>query len=255
MFKRTGVLFAVCAIAVCVFAGDVWKDKDYKQWDEKDVQKILFDSPWAKSASVARAWGGAGMTGGDDEGGFSLPRGGTPDSIGSSGGRGGRGGDDTLNGAGAPRPSAATFLVRWVSAHTIREAIARDGELHGAKPEAAEKFLDAQITQYAILVGGTDLRPFGKADDEVLAALKQAAYLEPQKSKQRIAPSKVGVQRDPKTQRLLAVIFEFDRKTPAGEPVIAAGEKEIQFTCVYNKLSLKQKFDLTKMTDKQGLDL
>ena len=254
MFKRTGVLVAVCAIAVCVFAGDVWKDKDYKQWDEKDVQKILFDSPWAKSASVARAWGGAGMTGGDDEGGAALPRGGTADGRGGFGVDSTRGGD-TLNGAGAPRPSAATFLVRWVSAHIIREAIARDGELHGAKPEDAEKFLDAQITQYAILVGGTDLRPFGKADDEVLAALKQAAYLEPQKSKQRIAPSKVGVQRDPKTQRLLAVIFEFDRKTPAGEPVIAAGEKEIQFTCVYNKLSLKQKFDLTKMTDKQGLDL
>lgn len=254
MLKRAGVLFAVCAFAVCVFAGDVWKDKDYKQWDDKDIHKVLFDSPWAKSVTVARSWTGERMTGGSDDGGGAMPRGGTADGTGGFGVQSTRGGDE-LNGAGAASPSGAVFVVRWVSAHTIREALARNAVLHGMNEADAEKFADTRPPEYAIVVAGADMRPFGQADDEVLAALKLVTYLEPAKSKQRIAPSKVEVQRDAKTKRVVEVIFEFDRKTSAGDPVIAAAEREIQFTCEYHKLSLKQKFDLTKMTDKQGLDL
>lgn len=46
MAKRLlGFFVALLFIAVAVYAGDAWKDKDFKTWDQKDVQKILNDSP------------------------------------------------------------------------------------------------------------------------------------------------------------------------------------------------------------------
>jgi hypothetical protein len=50
MSKRViGLTTVALLFAFVVFAGYVWKDKKYTDWDEKDVAKILTDSPWAKS--------------------------------------------------------------------------------------------------------------------------------------------------------------------------------------------------------------
>src|ERR1700732_3783677 len=44
-------------LAAVVFAGnDPWKAKPYQQWDEKDVRKILGDSPWSKVIQVDATW-------------------------------------------------------------------------------------------------------------------------------------------------------------------------------------------------------
>jgi len=44
----------VIVLAAVIFAGnDPWKAKPYQQWDEKDVRKILADSPWSKVIEVA----------------------------------------------------------------------------------------------------------------------------------------------------------------------------------------------------------
>jgi hypothetical protein len=48
------VLFLITAIllfGLSVALGQVWSKKDYKEWAAKDCEKILTDSPWAKSQS------------------------------------------------------------------------------------------------------------------------------------------------------------------------------------------------------------
>src|SRR5579862_4152677 len=45
------------SVAALAWAGDTpWKDKPYDQWDQKDVTKILSDSPWAKTLRVDATW-------------------------------------------------------------------------------------------------------------------------------------------------------------------------------------------------------
>ncbi len=54
------VIFAICFTMACIVGvaartNDPWKDKDPQDWDEKDVQKILTDSPWSKLFQVGSA--------------------------------------------------------------------------------------------------------------------------------------------------------------------------------------------------------
>jgi hypothetical protein len=47
-----GILFLV---SICALAGnEFWEKKDYKQWAQKEVQKILEDSPWAKQLKLEK---------------------------------------------------------------------------------------------------------------------------------------------------------------------------------------------------------
>ena len=61
---RRSLLLALGAAAVPlpVFAADPWT-KDFSEWNEKDIQRIMQDSPWAKNAAVsAGAWKFDGQT-------------------------------------------------------------------------------------------------------------------------------------------------------------------------------------------------
>src|SRR5260370_40531564 len=63
MSKRILGLLTCLLFVALAYAGDVWKDKPYKQWEEKDVRKILMDSPWVKTARADANWrksGGGG---------------------------------------------------------------------------------------------------------------------------------------------------------------------------------------------------
>src|SRR5207247_4213385 len=52
--RRIAVTAAVFLFAIEVWAGDPWKEKSYRDWSEKDVYKILNDSPWAKRIEAER---------------------------------------------------------------------------------------------------------------------------------------------------------------------------------------------------------
>src|SRR5215475_13751653 len=61
--KRTLFVLLVLAVPALLLAGDdVWKSKPYQQWDLKDVQKVLNDSPWARVVHVDAKWRSAGST-------------------------------------------------------------------------------------------------------------------------------------------------------------------------------------------------
>ena len=91
MLLATG---ACCAL----LAADFWQTKKFTEWDEKEVAKILKDSPWSRSFTVETGKSGGG--GGKWRGGGSNPNRGMGGSggAGGGGGRGGRGGGGGMGG-------------------------------------------------------------------------------------------------------------------------------------------------------------
>ena len=55
--KQFGVLLGLLLGATLLCAGDKpWKAKSYQQWDEKDLQTILTESPWVRVTPIQRSW-------------------------------------------------------------------------------------------------------------------------------------------------------------------------------------------------------
>jgi hypothetical protein len=81
--------------------GEFWNDKQPSEWSEKDVQRLLTKSPWAKEAAAEMSFGG-----------------------GEGPGMGGPGmGPPGMDGPGGPGgPSGMSAVVRWESAAPIRDA-------------------------------------------------------------------------------------------------------------------------------------
>jgi hypothetical protein len=247
--------------AALLFAGgDPWKSKPYQQWDDKDVKRILEDSPWAKIVKVDVTWKAGKDSSTGDVGGPApatnqqVPAGG--------GGKMGGGASPAAPGTNTPVAGAgdsggssgqASFLVRWVSSKTVEKAVYRKAELAGTmKPEDAEKELAKNLDVYELVVFGPDMKPFQSADEDVL---KASADLIVKKTKQKISPYKVEISRSPDGKKVTAVAFAFLRKAANGEPTIADDEKGVEFNCFVGGAKIRATFDISKMQDTQGRDL
>lgn len=260
--KMLGIC-GVVLIATFVYAGDVWRDKPYKEWAQKDVQKILSDSPWVKSAHVVASWrtgdrsnvpydtaGTANQTGAADVGSYSTGPGG-PTSANS--------GSMAQNAAilASAKNAEANFTVSWFSAHTVRQALARGQVLSGAMTETdADKALVPEFEEYAITVAGRDMTPFLKATENDLVG---NGFLLLKEDKKKVPATRVVFQRPVTTSPnilppITAVIFYFPKKTPSGDPVISPQEKSAEFLCSYRGVNIKASFDLQKMVAAQGAD-
>ncbi len=243
MFRKTCAIAGVLLLTASAWASDPWKEKSYKEWDENDVQRILADSPWAKVIKVEAPW----VKGAEEHG---L----VPGATGQGGGGASGVSPDMAAAPGQAPVPLARFLVRWASATTVRQAIARGALLRGAMREAdAEKYLAQQFTEYVVvLLGPGDLSPFAQADDKML---KEKAYLSPKKTRQKIAPSRVEVGRSKDGKTVTGVIFYFPKKNEKGEAVIAPDEKEVDFSCRAPGAVFGTKFEPQKMANKQGADI
>jgi hypothetical protein len=145
-------LFTLLIAAGLLMAGEAWNTKDPAQWSSEEIDRILTNSPWAKSSKVAFDGARSGQT--DRGGGSGRTRGG----IGLPGGIGFPGGGIGLPGGGSSRrnpypgggPSGApqsSVLVRWESALPVQQALERLGD----KTPGAEKSPDKR---YVITVFG-----------------------------------------------------------------------------------------------------
>ena len=242
--KILGVLAAVLFASFVVYAGDAWKDKDFEKWDQKDVDKILKDSPWSKAVQ----YGGGGS--GAMESPLSVP--GSEAAHSSNGGGSGRNGVSATGSLGASEGmgAATSFYVRWYSSRTVREAMARQREMNGTPAEEARKSLEGEIETYEVLLQSTNLGAFAKEGE---AALKDHSYLMLKSNKDKIAPSKVTIIKG-QGDRVAAVQFDFPRKKDSGEPTLAPGEKGVEFFTKAGTTPLSVSFDLSKMADKRGAD-
>src|SRR5580700_5741403 len=251
----------VMVLAAAVLAGnEPWKAKPYQQWDEKDVRKILGDSPWSKVIQVEANWKNSKDIAN------SNPAQQTPTGTPATSGKMGTPATGTPAGgppagstpaAGAAGPGEASpqvaFVVRWVSARTVQRAAARSAELAGQlKPEDAEKQLANPPDVYEIALTGPDMRPFQSADEDTL---KNSAELIDKKSKEKISPTKVQISRTAAGKKVQAVAFIFPKKADNGEPAIPEDEKGVDFVCNVNGAKIHVTFDVSKMQDNQGRDL
>jgi hypothetical protein len=239
--KMAGVLMVVLFATAAVYASDVWKDKDCEKWDQKDVDKILKDSPWSKAIQY-----GGGATGGMDAP-FTQP---ASESAHPDINNGGRLSASAGTGGSAGMGAATNFFVRWYSSRTVREAMARQRELKGTPADDARKGLETELDTYEIVVQSTNLNTFSKEGE---ASLKEHSYLMLKSNKEKIAPSRVIVQKG-QGDRAVAVVYDFPRKSGSGEPTIGAGEKGVEFYTKAGSTPLTVTFDISKMVDKKGQD-
>ena len=263
MRKAILVSSAALIAAALVFAGgDPWKSKPYQQWDDKDVKRVLEDSPWAKIVQVDVTWK-AGKDSSSGDIGAPAPAANQQVPAGGGGGKTVGGGSSPaapgtntpVAGAGDSGSSSgeASFLVRWVSSKTVEKAVYRKAELAGTvKPEEAEKELAKNFDVYELVVFGPDMKPFQSADEDTL---KTSVGLILKKTKQKISPYKVEITRSPDGKKVTAVAFAFLRKAANGEPTIADDEKGVEFNCFVGGAKIRATFDISKMQDTQGRDL
>jgi hypothetical protein len=253
--------FAILAIAALALASsDPWKDKPFQQWDEKDVQKVLSNSPWSRMTQAD-----AGFDGSASAPSSGLPQGSSA-GAGAPGGGGG-GGRGSMGGGGGSSPSGPagtgdqtgggvpqlTFAIRWYSSRTVREAMLRSSVLAGSlKEDEAEKQLAQPTEDYQVLVSGPQMSAFESAEE---AGVKARTTLVTKKGKLKIEPSKVDFQRSTDGKTIRAILISFPKRTATGEATIGAEEKGADFSCTPGKVAIKASFDFSKMYDAQGRDL
>ncbi len=251
-------LALVCGATLLAWAGDPWKEKPYTEWNEKDVQKVLNDSPWARTVRVAVSWRPlpVGTNAGYESG--APAAGAQPAGVQSAGEMGLPSATPSQSGAPASpsdialRVPQAEFIVRWVSALTVRQALVRNAELAGNPLQDPSQLLQAQPDSYQILVLGADLSPFAGVTE---AELQRRAELRVGSTKKKLAPVAVQLLRSDAGGRLQGVLFQFPKRDASGEAIVPANEKSLEFFCAVRSLSLRAKFDPRKMTNREGTDL
>ena len=156
-------------------AADFWEETEFTAWSDKDVEKIMNDSPWAKRLTVR------------------FPR--TPRES-----RGGR--------FGGFRPGTSTpqtrLVIQWQSAQPIRQAMVRGRiEQGGTVDPEAQAFLDQSAPGYVVVVTGLPGQ-FGRLTPEALMA---EARLE-RKGKSPIVPAQAQPQR---AERGVTIVYLFPK--------------------------------------------
>lgn len=162
--KRTVFAFLlILSLGVAtLWAADFWQKTKFTEWSDKDAQKMLKDSPWARPVEV-RLGGGAGGGGGSKGGGRGGRGGGgemsaapsASDDFGGGGGGGGRGGRGGGGGGMQESAPGQVLIVRWHTAMPVRQAVARMrfGKEAGTSPEAA-KLLQPEEKRYVVGIAG-----------------------------------------------------------------------------------------------------
>ena len=246
------IIVACLACSVAAWAGDPWKEKTYKEWNEAEVNKLLSDSPWARPLVVVASWRIGGKALADSE---SRRTGDAASPREASGGISKDVTDSVANretGAGDAREdAAASFTLRWGSARTTREALARLAVLRGAPEAEADKMLLQPITEHQFVLYGADMQPFSKSDE---MSLMQKTSLKFKTHKTKVSPSRVEIRRGQDGKRISGVVFYFLLKTESGEPLISPDEKGVEFECKAGDTTFRQSFDPQKMVSKAGPD-
>lgn len=235
--RRSAPLFLVTClcISLTIKAGGFWDKTPYTQWDGKQLQKLLSDSPWAKKVRVAmtrkkgkrssspgryqpgqqRGYSAQDVSGG-------LPRGEEVSSP--SGGRGGG------RGAGSRPSSGVSLLIRWESSLPLKQARLMNSPMaRDASPQNIEKYLNRKDSSYIVSLEGLPPVILDRLDPDGLsqkATLKRKNHAPIQAESVRIVGQKV---------RLLFFLF------PKDDP-ISLKNKDVEFQIELPRITIKKKF-------------
>jgi hypothetical protein len=238
--RRSCFVAVALFLAIDLWAGDPWRQKSNKVWNENDVRKILNESPWAKRIEVE----GGQMThtsfAAHEEG---ATREGD---AGEEAERGGGRGDENERGR-------ITLVIRWVSSRTLRQAWVRGEVLKKRISETdTAKFLPLPSDDSQLLIVGPDMSLFEKLDADTLQA---NTFLLRTKSKQRISPSTVQIVRLPDGKGIKGIVFHFPKKLLASPSTLPIDDSDLKFVIQAGTTEIKASFDLQKMVDNDGIDL
>jgi hypothetical protein len=227
-------------------AEDFWKARPYTEWSEKEVKKLLTNSPWAKDVAASMQGGtGGGMSGmGGGRGGRGGRGGGgaaMPDASVSSMGGGGEanvGGGGTMGGAPGSPPQI-TGKVRFQNAPPVKQAIVRMrfGQ-ETATSTQAQQILAAADPVYLVVLEGLPQRMAQGGGARLQQALLKTTLLK-HGEKAPIAPVQVQIGT---IEKVLAIYFAFP-KTDA----IVLEDKDVEFVSKIGAMEFKKKFKLADM--------
>jgi hypothetical protein len=252
VLRAAGIIALISGSAV-LLAGDFWQEKQPSDWTDKEVQKLLTKSPWAKDVILPSA-GGAGQAGAPDMGGPSMGNSPTAGSLprmsqasaGANLDGGAMGGP-----AGREGPVSSTFaigkvVVRWESAAPLRDAATRSGPAENAKKVAewAQEF-------YVVTVSGLPNRGPGAggmagADSERTDRMKAATALKI-KGKGALPPARIETSASPEGR---SFSFLFPRAA-----AVSLDDKEVAFETSVGPSAIKAKFTLKDMLYHGKLEL
>jgi hypothetical protein len=232
---RTLRTAAICLAAYTTLsAADFWT-KDYAEWSDKEVARMLNDSPWSQHATLAiidtsLAGRVGGLSGGvlGTGGGSGRTRGG--------GGVGGDGAGNLGGGSFMPSPQQATVAIRWTSALPVKQALVRAGEAPRERLDDSERFYRIAIVGLPLVIA-----QMGGTMSELLDATELRRKNKP--------PIGAVDARYDYEHSLVTFEFEFPRDEP-----LAVGDDEIEFVTVFGQ-PLKRKFKLRTMVVGGRLEL
>ena len=233
--RSVGLLVCWLVAGVVTWAAAFWDVKGPEAWTDKEVQRLLSDSPWTArtevvnlDSSLARRTGGlqGGRIGG--YGGAGRP--------GAGGGVGGDGAGNIGGGTFLGPPDRTRLYVRWVSALPMRQALARVANTTPEVESAPDE------PSYRIAVVGMPLALILKTDIE----LAEATTLQ---RKGGAAQHPVAVRIDPEDDTL-SIEFTFARDEP-----LTVRDREVEFRTQVGESKIKVTFRLDRMLLKARLAL
>ncbi|MCL5287531.1 MAG: hypothetical protein M1453_06000 [Acidobacteria bacterium] len=159
-----GLVAVFLVVLLAVAADDPWKTANYQSWSDKDVQKVLKDSPWGREI-VTRT--------------TDAPRENRAKPSNS-----------TVNQYDQPEPIAAEWVqVEWWSAKTVRRAVLRKAMLKGVKfPEDQAKAFTETPMEDVVIVLWADPKTLAALARMEPAELMKTAYLDSPRLKTHIEP-------------------------------------------------------------------
>ena len=120
MYRKAFMGLAGLLIASLALGEDFWMKKEYTQWTDEEVKKVMTSSPWAKDITVNAPPGSvAGGQRPQQSSGIDVEGGGG----GRRGGRGARGGDTEGGGGGVE--VMLTLNISWRSSLPLRKALVK----------------------------------------------------------------------------------------------------------------------------------
>jgi len=246
--KHFALLLAVLIAAALAGADNKpWKGKPYQEWDEKDVELIMTQSPWVQTTTIQRTW----LPVSEKEVAPEQPIAGGVRSV-PSATSAGASSPAATNRASESSEQELNVYVYWDSSRVMRAAAARQRVLHGEmKDSEVESYARAPQEEYEVVLSMADMTPFIKSNEKVFQA---NSSLEMKKGKSSLPPSRVVYQRDANGALKQAVFF-FPKKTSSGAATIGSDETDVQFRCKIADSTLKVGFKPQKMTDQSGVDL
>lgn len=272
--------------ATLLWAGDPWEGKPYTEWTEKDVKRVLQNSPWVRKVGfgnmrlLGTGPGGepvnrSGLTKGQAEN-EAVRRAVTeqrPELLPSN---------VPARPVQALRPRGG-LTVRWFSARTVGEGLIRQWQLQLEKlpqpenvgemlqqksPESANDpqyvervtqelhqrraALHQNIEQMQSRLAGS--RSYYEIvvnpvflSESMRRNLEDASYLQPRESKRKVPLDRIEVSG-------LSVVFYFPQNIE-GRPVIGDGEKKVRFYTKFGSQEVKVDFHILKMIRDGAPDL